>query len=112
MALAERSVGSTPAPGSADRPGVRSLAAGALRHGLLALARQERVRALAMSLPAARALAVRFVAGEGRADAVMAVAALRQRGLMATVDYLGENVADPGQARAHAAAYLRLLADL
>jgi proline dehydrogenase len=112
MALAERSVDPTPAPDSADRAGVRSLAAGALRHGLLALARQERVRALAMSLPAARALAARFVAGEERADAVAAVAALRRRGLMATVDYLGENVADSGQALAHAEEYLRLLADL
>jgi proline dehydrogenase len=52
------------------------------------------------------------VAGEERAQAVAAVAALRQRGLMATVDYLGENVADRAQARAHAEEYLRLLSDL
>src|SRR5207249_509456 len=77
-----------------------------------ALARQDGVRALAMTLPAARALAARFVAGEERPQAVAAVAALRRRGLMATVDYLGENVADPEQARAHAEEYLRLLADL
>jgi hypothetical protein len=84
MALAERT--SPPAGDEGQGSPLGTLAAGALRHGLLALARQERVRDLAMTLPAARALAARFVAGEERADAVAAVASLGRRGLMATVD--------------------------
>jgi proline dehydrogenase len=113
VALAERGADPTPPPESGDGPGaLGALAAGALRQGLLALSRQEGVRAVAMTLPAARALARRFVAGEERPQAVAAVAALRERGLMATVDYLGENVADPAQARAHAEEYLGLLDDL
>src|SRR5688572_10216415 len=113
VALAERGFDGAPEAESAEGPGaLGSLAAGALRHGLLALSRQEGVRDLAMTLPAARALARRFVAGEGRPEVVAAVTALRERGLMATVDYLGENVADPEQARAHAEEYLRLLDDL
>jgi proline dehydrogenase len=114
MALAERAVeaGLDPESAGPDRSPLGALAAGALRHGLLALARGERFRALATSLPAARGLAARFVAGEERRDAVAAVGALRARGLMATVDYLGENVGDALQARRHAEEYLRLLDDM
>jgi proline dehydrogenase len=113
MALAERAVETDgPLAGDGRTGGLSALAGGALRHGLLTLARHDRVRQLAMMLPAARSLASRFVAGEERRHAVAAAAALRARGLMATVDYLGENVADPAQARAHADEYLRLLDDL
>jgi proline dehydrogenase len=94
------------------RSGGRPLGSTLLRRALLALGRQDAIRDLAMRLPAARAVAQRFVAGETRADALAAVGALRRRGLAATIDCLGENVVDVRQARALAAEYRALLDDL
>jgi proline dehydrogenase len=49
--------------------------------------------------------ASRFVAGETVDDAVRAIRALNERGLLANTTLLGEDVRDPDEARAVAAAY-------
>jgi len=71
-------------------------------------------RALLAATPtsAARAVAGRFVAGETIADAVTAVGKLRDAGLLATLDYLGDGVADGLHAAANATQYIHLLDDL
>lgn len=56
-----------------------------------------------------RAVVDRFIAGESTADAVAAVVALRQRGLLATVDFLGEYVTNEAAAWRTAEAYDELL---
>lgn len=53
--------------------------------------------------------AYRFVAGDSVADAVAAVRRLRERGLEATLDHLGESVTREAEARAAGAAYLEAL---
>lgn len=51
----------------------------------------------------------RFVAGDTAAEAIKAVQGLEQRGLKATLDFLGEETKSREQASAAAAEYLRLL---
>lgn len=51
----------------------------------------------------------RFVAGDTAAEAVQAVRGLDQRGLKATLDFLGEETTSKEQASAAAAEYVRLL---
>lgn len=71
-----------------------------LRHTLLFLSRRPALRRWMESSRFARNLTRRFVAGEDL-DSVMAVLrAIEKRGLLATVDYLGENVASKREARA------------
>jgi proline dehydrogenase len=53
--------------------------------------------------------AYRFVAGTAVADAVATVGRLRDRGLLATLDHLGEAVTSEGEARAAGRAYLEVL---
>jgi proline dehydrogenase len=55
-----------------------------------------------------RLAAKRFIAGETIDDAVRAVRDLNDQGCVATLDNLGENVADPAQATAAAAEYVRI----
>jgi proline dehydrogenase len=81
-----------------------------LRTTFLALARSQRLRALATGFGPARAMARRFVAGETRQEALAAVQALNEQGLLATLDYLGENVTREAQAREATAEVLNLLA--
>ncbi|MFH1723932.1 MAG: proline dehydrogenase family protein [Elusimicrobiota bacterium] len=54
-------------------------------------------------------LAGRFVAGDTAAEAMRAVRALNERGLKATLDYLGEDCASEAQADAAAGEYVQLL---
>jgi proline dehydrogenase len=54
----------------------------------------------------------RFVAGENRDDAIGVVCALRERGLCATVGYVGEDVSDAAQAAAVRDDYVGLLGGL
>lgn len=56
--------------------------------------------------------AYRFVAGNEIADAVSAVRRLRDKGLMVTLDHLGESVTSEVEARAAGQAYLDVLAAL
>lgn len=83
-----------------------------LRRPMLALADSDQVRSVLTSLPPTRAVVQRFVAGEKTADAVAAVVALREQGLAATVDHLGEYTTSPEQAAGTVAAYLELLTAL
>lgn len=54
-------------------------------------------------------VASRYIAGEKLADAVQTVRSLNSKGLKATIDVLGEFVADPAEAKRNADAYIKLL---
>jgi proline dehydrogenase len=71
-------------------------------------------RAVAASLPlvprpVVRHFADRYMAGETLEDAVAAVRRLNERGVMATIDVLGEFIRVPEEAEATATAYERVL---
>ncbi len=80
-----------------------------LRRTILAAARNERVKALVAGAPGSRDVVARFVAGEGLDDAVRAARELEARGLTVTLDRLGEDVLDAGQATDTVKAYCALL---
>ncbi len=84
-------------------------AADLLRTSLLTLSTQHVVRDLVEKAPVSRNVVRRFVAGATAEDAVSAVGQLRTTGRRATIDYLGEDTLDLGQARATRDAYLTLL---
>ena len=75
-----------------------------LRSLILAVANRPFVRKLATGR-AGRLVARRFVAGEDIEDALKAVKALNERGMTASLDYLGENVRDAAAANAAAVTY-------
>lgn len=76
---------------------------------ILSASKSDRLRRNAERMPVARAVVRRFVAGETVDDAVSAVARLRDSNRLISVDYLGEQVTDPGAAEQTVLAYLRLL---
>ncbi|HEX7733663.1 MAG TPA: proline dehydrogenase family protein [Ktedonobacteraceae bacterium] len=80
-----------------------------LKNTLLYMAQNESVRKFVMSNRAARGISRRFVAGEELDEALAATKALNQRGLHVSLDYLGENVSDEGEARATARGYREIL---
>jgi proline dehydrogenase len=59
-----------------------------------------------------RSFARRFIAGEQIADAIAAARVLQAKGLLLTLDYLGESVATTPQATAATREYLRLIDDI
>jgi proline dehydrogenase len=71
-----------------------------LRSLLLYLSRAGWARSLVTGFPPAWLVASRFVAGESVDEAVEATRQLNARGLMATLDYLGESVKAPSEANA------------
>lgn len=73
-----------------------------LRQLLISLSRQTWGRQLILSNPLTRGLVWRFVAGEDRQAAIGVVRELNARGIRATLDYLGENVATREEANAAA----------
>ncbi len=79
---------------------------------LLRAAQSGTLKALVAGTPYTGGLVGRFVAGELEVDAVTAAAALRDAGLLVTVDHLGEDTRDAGQATATTEAYLSLLTAL
>jgi proline dehydrogenase len=83
-----------------------------LRKALLAAAASERVRGLVTETPATRAVVRRYVAGESIDDAVRVARALRDAGLLVTIDYLGEDTTDALHAAATATEYVQLLGEL
>jgi len=83
-----------------------------LRRVLLAASGSDRVRRLTMSAPYARGVVARFVAGDDAAEAVEVSRRLLARGLLVSLDYLGEDTADQEQAAAVAAEYTRLIGRL
>lgn len=83
-----------------------------MRHLLLALARSERIKHLAVRLPVTASVVARFVPGETVADCLAAVRALAADGLLASIDFLGEDTTSPAQAAAVRDGYLDLLTAL
>lgn len=80
-----------------------------LRRVLLAASRSEQVKALLTGTPAARDVVARYVAGETAADAVAVARELRARGLLVTIDHLGEDTTNALRAGAAATEYVALL---
>lgn len=76
---------------------------------ILAAGRRDGLRRTAERLPLTRRVVHRFVPGETVADAMSAVARLRDSALLVSVDYLGEDVTDVDAANATVDAYLGLL---
>ena len=83
-----------------------------LRRTLLAASGSDRARRLITSAPLTRGVVARYVAGDATADAVRASRELLQRGLLVSLDYLGEDTTDPEQAAAVTAEYAGLLSQL
>jgi proline dehydrogenase len=77
-----------------------------LRGAVLRLTQNEWFQGLATRTPPGRAVASRFVAGEGLDDAMAVALRLRERGIAAILNHLGENVEAPEQAKAAADAYI------
>ncbi len=83
-----------------------------LRNLLHGLARSERFKRLAVRLPMTAAVVARFVPGETVAECLAAVRSLAADGLLASIDYLGEDTTTPEQAAAIRDGYLNLLSEL
>src|SRR5262249_10584275 len=87
-----------------------NLAVEALLKGtLLYLANRRPVYRLIMRHDLLHGLVQRYVAGEELADGVVVAEALNTQGLLASLDYLGESVHTPAEARAAVGAYLDAL---
>lgn len=80
-----------------------------MRSFFLYLARSQTARKVLMRLPGAQRMARRFVAGETLAQGIEAVRALNAKGLLATLDHLGENVVTESDAARAMQDYLDLL---
>ncbi|MCW2614416.1 MAG: proline dehydrogenase [Frankiales bacterium] len=80
-----------------------------LRSVILAASRNARVERLVAGAPLSRSVVSRFVAGETVEDAVRASRDLTAKGLSVSLDHLGEDTTDAGQADATVKAYLLLL---
>jgi proline dehydrogenase len=79
------------------------------RDVFLYLAKQERARDVIMWFPFSRQAALRFVAGEDLDAALKVVAELNGQGMLASLDYLGENVATADDALKAVADYTAML---
>lgn len=80
-----------------------------LRSLLLGLSRSTTLRDFIIGFSISRRMSRRFVAGETLEEAIEAINSLNQRGILATIDHLGENVASKEEARQAAEEYLRAL---
>ena len=80
-----------------------------LRRVLLSMSRSGRIRHLVETAPVSRSVVARFVAGASAEEAVAATRELLDRGLLASMDHLGEDTLDVQQAADTRDAYLRLL---
>src|SRR3954470_14757638 len=80
-----------------------------LRQVILAASRNGTVKKVVAGAPVSRSVVKRFVAGEGVDDAVAATKKLAEAGLTVSLDHLGEDTLDAGQADATVKAYLVLL---
>lgn len=79
-----------------------------LRATLLYLSESKRLKHLVTSTAATRAMASRFIAGETLDEAIAAVRTRNAAGMMASLDYLGENVASTADAQRAADMYLAI----
>ena len=80
-----------------------------LRRMMLAVSASDQIQKFVTRAPVARDVVARFVAGATQDDALAVTEALRERGLLVTLDYLGEHTADPERAAAVADEYISLL---
>jgi proline dehydrogenase len=80
-----------------------------LRRVLLSMSRSRRIRHLVETAPVSRAVVARFVAGATDEEAVASTRALVDRGLLASMDHLGEDTLDLEMATRTRDAYLHLL---
>ncbi len=80
-----------------------------MRQGLLYLSAAPWARQLVGGWSVARMVARRFVAGESMNDAVQATRKLNDRGLLASLDYLGESVSNAADTEEVVRTYKRLL---
>jgi proline dehydrogenase len=83
-----------------------------LHRALLAISASKRIHQLIVGAPLTRDVVARFVAGDSADDALRVTQALQAEGLLVTLDYLGEDTVDPGQASAVTDEYVRLLGRL
>lgn len=83
-----------------------------MRSTLLGAARSERLRKMIEGVPLTRNLVSRFVAGTEPEDAVRVTRELEDDGLTVSIDHLGEDTVDEGQAKGVTDAYVELLAML
>jgi proline dehydrogenase len=83
-----------------------------LRRTLLAMSGSQRVRRLITAAPLTRDVVRRFVAGDNAGDALDCARKLAGEGMAVTLDYLGEDTVDLGQATAVADEYVSLLGQL
>src|SRR3990172_4363790 len=83
-----------------------------LRQFFLYLSRSKRAQRLLLSLPGAQRAARQFIAGETLEQAVEVVRRLQAKGMLATLDHLGENVSTLEQARAARDEYLEVLNEI
>lgn len=83
-----------------------------LRQTFLYLSRQKTLHQFLLRSAAARRLADRFVAGETLAQAVAVARELNAKGMLATLDHLGENVSTSADAAAARDAYIETLTEI
>lgn len=83
-----------------------------LRPAILAAADSDRVKRMLLGFPVTADIVARFVAGETRTELLVAVQELLSTGRAVSVDFLGENTTEPGQADKTLAEYLSLVNDL
>jgi proline dehydrogenase len=83
-----------------------------LRGPLLRLSRSHKIKNLVTTAPLSSDVVERFIAGETSGDAVAVTRRLVGVGLLAAIDYLGEDTADPSYADTVVVAYLDLLTRL
>ncbi|MEO7260129.1 MAG: proline dehydrogenase family protein [Jatrophihabitantaceae bacterium] len=83
-----------------------------LREPLLAAARSSRLRSVAEKSRLTRPVVNRFVAGSTEADALRVTAELAGKGLLTTLDFLGEDTTSAEQAEQTVRAYESVLAGL
>ncbi|MEV6278977.1 proline dehydrogenase family protein [Nocardia sp. NPDC051832] len=88
------------------------MANGLLRPAMLAAARSPRLERTVRRMSPTRRLVDRFVAGDDEEQAIAAATPLLASGRRISIDYLGEDTTDVGQARATVEHYLKLLSAL
>jgi proline dehydrogenase len=80
-----------------------------LRRVLLSMSRSRRIRHLVETAPVSRSVVARFVAGTSAEEAVAATRDLVSKGLLASLDRLGEDTLDQHHATDTRDAYLKML---
>ena len=83
-----------------------------LRGALLRVSHSHKIKNLVTTAPVTGGVVERFIAGETSQDAVAVTRRLVGAGLLATIDFLGEDTTDRAQADAVVVAYLDLLTKL